>query len=174
MNRHRFLITLISFAVLGLLAGCEEEVSPPPVAAPQKVAAPPASQTAAPAPEVVAPPPERYVYDPSGRRDPFEPLTAVKKPIVQKDTPLTPLENFDLGQLRLIGVIVGKGESTAMVVAPDGKSYILKRGVKIGRNNGKVIEIKPDAVLVEERYYDFSGEVRKSVESIQLPKREGV
>lgn len=175
MIRKRLQFILVAFAATILLFGCGEETPAPPPAAPQKVAAPPPGEVAPPsASETQAPPPQRYVYDPSGRRDPFEPLTMVKKPIAQKNEPLTPLEKFDLAQLRLIGVILGKGEPRAMVVAPDGKSYILKKGVKVGKNDGRVVGIKPDAVLVEERYYDFSGEIRKSVESIQLPKREGV
>jgi type IV pilus assembly protein PilP len=175
MNRKRLQLIIVAFAALFLLFGCGEEAPAPPPAEPQKIAAPPPRDVAPPsAPETLAPPPPRYVYDQSGRRDPFEPLTTVKKPIAQQDAPLTPLEKFDLGQLRLIGVIIGMGEPRAMVIAPDGKSYILKKGIKVGKNNGRVVGIKGDAVLVEERYYDFSGEIRKSVESIQLPKREGV
>ena len=175
MTRKRLQLIIVAFAALFLLFGCGEEAPAPPQAEPQKIAAPPPRDVAPPsAPETPAPPPPRYVYDPSGRRDPFEPLTTVKKPIAQQDAPLTPLEKFDLGQLRLIGVIIGMGEPRAMVIAPDGKSYILKKGIKVGKNNGRVVGIKADAVLVEERYYDFSGEIRKSVESIQLPKREGV
>jgi type IV pilus assembly protein PilP len=165
---------LVAFVALFLLSGCSEEAPAPP-AAPQKVAAPaPSSVALPPAPEVVAPPPPRYVYDPTGRRDPFEPLTMVKKPILQQNTPLTPLQKYDLGQLRLIGVIVGKGEPRAMVIAPDGKSYILKKGTMVGKNDGVVVRIKSDTVQVEERYYDFSGVIRKNIELIQLPKREGV
>ena len=50
---------------------------------------------------------------------------------------------------------------------------ILKKGIKVGPNEGTVVGITPEAVLVEERYYDFSGEIRKSKQAIQLPKREG-
>jgi type IV pilus assembly protein PilP len=175
MTRNRLQLIIVALAALLLLSGCGEEAPAPPPATPKKVAAPPPTAFApSPAPETPAPPAPRYVYEPSGRRDPFEPLTAIKKPIAQADVPLTPLEKFDLGQLRLIGVIIGKGEPRAMVIAPDGKSYILKKGIRVGKNDGRVVGIKADAVLVEERYYDFSGEIRKSVESIQLPKREGV
>jgi type IV pilus assembly protein PilP len=177
MFRHRLHLILVALAALSLLYGCGEETpAPSPPSPPQKVAAPPPVQPA-PAPaaetaaEAAAP---RYVYDPAERRDPFEPLTLVRKPLAAQDAPLTPLQRFDLGQLRLIGVIVGKGEPRAMVVAPDGKSYILKKGVKVGRNDGKIVDITAEAILVEERYYDFSGEIRKSTQEIQLPKREGV
>jgi type IV pilus assembly protein PilP len=66
------------------------------------------------------------------------------------------------------------GASKAMVVAPDGKSYVLAKGVKIGKNNGVVIEINSDAVRVEEKYYDFSGNVIENIQEIAVPRREGV
>ncbi len=116
----------------------------------------------------------KYVYEPAGRRDPFLALIKIRKTFSENGQPLTPLQKFDLGQFRLIGVIVGRNEPMAMVMAPGGKSYVLKRGVKIGKNAGMVIDIREDAVVVEERFYNFAGEHRTSVQEIQLPKRQGV
>jgi type IV pilus assembly protein PilP len=117
---------------------------------------------------------EKYVYNPIGKRDPFEnPLKRNVEVSPESGIPLTPLQKYDLGQFRLIGVIVGKGEPRAMVVAPDGKSFILKKGIKIGKNDGSVIDITTDSVLVKEKYYDFAGEIRTSVQEIKLPKRGG-
>jgi len=176
MHQKPFSAVFIALAAITLLAGCGEDIPQTEPAPSQKVAAPsPRVQPEPSAPaESAEPAPMRYVYDPSGRRDPFAPLTAVKKPLDLQDVQLTPLQKFDLGQLKLLGIIIGKGIPRAMVSAPDGKSYILKKGVMVGRNEGVVVEITPEAVQVEERYYDFSGEIRKSVQSIQLPKREGV
>lgn len=177
MNRKSFLIILLVPIALAF-AGCGDntpESSPPP--APRKVAAPPPPKQAVPdtprEAEAEQEPP-RYVYDPKGRRDPFESLLDLKKSVVDVEVPLTPLQKYDVGQLRLIGMIIGKGEPRAMVIAPDGKSYILKKGVKAGKNDGTVIDITQDAVLVKERYLDFSGEVRTGVQEIMLPQREGV
>ncbi len=127
-------------------------------------------------PEAAEPLPPAYVYDPSDLRDPFVPLLEVKKAALtpQVSVPMTPLQKFDLGQFRLTAVIVGKGEPRAMVSAPDGKSYILKKGIMIGKNNGKVVGIKKEAVLVDEKYYDFAGKVITKQQMIELPKREGV
>ena len=61
-----------------------------------------------------------------------------------------------------------------MVIAPDGKSYILSEGVKIGKNSGVVITITSESVLVEEKYFDFSGNVIENIQEITVPKREGV
>ena len=74
----------------------------------------------------------------------------------------------------LVGVIVGKGAAKAMVVAPDGKSYVLAKGVKIGKNNGVIIGITSEAVSVREKYYDFSGNVIENIQEIIVPRREGV
>ena len=83
------------------------------------------------------------------------------------------MQRYDIQQFRLVGVIVGKGAPRALVVAPDGKSYILSKGVKIGKNSGVVIDITGDAILVEEKYYDFSGNVIENIQEISVPRREG-
>jgi len=167
------LILGLCLTVLGM-GGCTEEgTAPAPPAPATKQAAQPKPAEVVKTPTEVAPERE-FVYDPSGKRDPFEPLVEVRKPVVEQEAPLTPLQQYDLGQFRLIAAIVGKGEPTAMIEAPGGKSYVLKKGVKIGRNNGTVIDITSQAVSVEERYYDFSGAVRKSINQIEFPPREGV
>ena len=164
-------------AALVMLAGCGEKESRPTaeVPAPRKV---PASTVKKQAPEVKAPEAEKappaYVYEPAGKRDPFEPLLTVRNPLVDPGEPLTPLQQFELGQFKLAGIIVGKAEPMALVLAPGGKSYILKKGVKIGKNAGTVVAIEQDGVQVEEKFYDFSGTYRKSIQKIQLPEREGV
>ena len=159
-----------------LFAGCGEEIpenSPVPPPAKKAISSPPKPvEDSTPAEDVSEPAPPKYRYDPTGR-DPFESLLEVKKP-VSSERALTPLQKFDIGQLRLIGVIIGKGDPKAMVVAPDGKSYILKKGIKVGKNDGTVIGVTRDAVVVQERYIDFSGEVRTVVQEIMLPQREGV
>lgn len=176
MSRNVLIVGVLALSFLVQLSGCGEqarEPSPPP---PQKAAVPKVKKVEpVPPPEAVPEPavPE-YRYDPVGRRDPFESLLTVKKPVSSVSVPLTPLQKFDVGQLRLIGMIIGKGEPRAMVIAPDGKSYILKKGVKVGRQDGTVIDINQDAVLVEERYVDFSGEVRTGIQEIALPEQEGV
>jgi len=165
------MILLVSF-----LSGCEQEKSTPRPSrpAPKKAAVPKADkkqQNETAKVEEKAPP--EYVYDATGRRDPFEnPLQEFQAPVVAEE-PLTPLQKFDLGQLRLIGVILGKGEPTAMVIAPDCKSFILKKGVKVGKNNGVVVKIDPAGVQIEEKYYDFTGEVRTNTKELRLSQRGG-
>ena len=118
---------------------------------------------------------EPFVYLAEGRRDPFVPLSRIRRPIGgDSEEPATPLQSYDLIQFKLVGVVVGMGESKAMVTAPDGKSYILAKGVKIGKNNGVVLEISSEVILVEEKYYDFSGNIIENIQEITVPKRGGV
>ncbi len=163
-----FLITLA-------LCGCGDSTQPlPPAAQPRQTVAPAKVSVEELSAEEAGPTAPEYVYNSLGRRDPFVSPMEIRRLIVPEDTPLTPLQNYDLSQLRLTGVIVGMKKPKAMISSPDGKNFIVELGTKIGKNNGVVVEINRDGVLAEEVYYDFSGEIRKSIQSIQLPKREGV
>ncbi len=162
------------FVFAGLI-GCSEEPSSSPAAKNTKsIKTPAAKQIAAPEVEAVEEEKVEFVYVTEGRRDPFVPLSRIRKPIEPTDEPATPLQSYDLVQFRLIGVITGRGEPKAMVIAPDGKSYMLAKGVKIGKNNGVIIEMNSEVILVKEKYYDFSGNIIENIQEIAVPKREGV
>lgn len=169
LTRFSFLISLVLFA------GCGDEPAPQPSPPPpaKKVSPPPNAIAAVEAPDEPPPPPP-YRYVPEGKRDPFVPPTIAPRRVVDESVPLTPLQKVDLNQLRLMIVLVGKGEPRAMVQAPDGKSYILKRGTKVGKNDGVVKEINKEAVVIEEKYIDFSGKTITNLLLISLPKRAGV
>ncbi len=173
--RRLLILIAVSLFLLGL-AGCEENApAPAPVhkARPKPKPKPKvvAKAEAVPAKKDVA----EYVYSPNGMRDPFVPLLQVRKPVKgKKAVPLTPLQKFDLPQFRILGIIIGKGEPTAMVAAPGGKSFIVRKGTKIGKNNGVITKITSDGIYVQEKYYDFSGAVRVNEQVIKLPPRRGV
>lgn len=173
---YRFFLPGILLTVFALLVGCGETESKPEAKA--SVSNKAETRTVKKQAPEIAPPeiekaPPAFVYSATGKRDPFEALLTVQKPVTDGQ-PLTPLQKFDLGQFRLAGIITGKDEPMALVMAPGGKSYILKKGVKIGKNAGTVVGVEQDGVIVEEKFYDFSGAFRKSIQKIQLPEREGV
>ncbi len=171
-----YLCLICGVFILAGLVGCTEEPSQPPQKKSATVAPPPANKP--PAPDVKqqeAPKEPEFTYVSEGRRDPFVPLSKIRRPLEDAPAePATPLQRYDLNQFRLVGLIIGKGASKAMVSAPDGKSYVLAKGVKIGKNNGVVIDINSGAVVVKEKYYDFSGNVIENLQEITVPKREGV
>lgn len=169
---RNFLLLLLTSSLL-LAVGCSEDSAP--VKKQQKSTQKRVQKQAAAQDTPVAKKEKKeFVYDPAGKRDPFRPLVAVRLPAEDANVPLTPLQKFELSQFRLIGVIVGKGEPRAMVVAPGGKSYVLKKGQKIGKNHGVVIDIDSETVQIEEKFLDLAGSVTKSIQEISLPPRQGV
>jgi type IV pilus assembly protein PilP len=118
-------------------------------------------------------------YNPLGKIDPFEPLfkdepeLAPSKSKREKRIPRTPLENIDLGQLKLVGVILASSGNRALVQEASGKGYIIKEGTYIGVNSGKVTEIKNDRVIVEEEIEDVVGKPTIRNKELVLPKPPG-
>jgi type IV pilus assembly protein PilP len=169
---RRYELLKASLLALGLLVGCDKDqpanvVPPPPqaVAKPPAIAVPPPEETAPVAPDEV-----RYVYPAEGRRDPFVPVVGRSV----SSFAANPLESFDLMQFQVRGLIIGLGEPKALVAAPDGKAYILKKGLRIGKSNGVIRDINRERILVEEQYQDLSGATRTNIQEIKVPKRGGV
>ncbi len=162
------------FIFSGLIGCSEEPSSSQPAKKRVAVKAPAKKRVSAPVVKKEVEKEVAFVYVTEGRRDPFVPLTRIRRPIGDTGEPVTPLQRYDLTQFKLIGVIIGVGESRAMVTAPDGKSYILAKGIKIGKNNGVILEISSEAIRVEEKYYDFSGNIIENIQEIPVPKRGGV
>jgi len=172
---------LIISCVLVALAACDEKApeAPAPSAKtqPEKTAAAKvvtgAIEGTATTVEVRPP---KYTFVTENRRDPFQPFLLIKRP-VDADADLsaqTPLQQYDTSQYKLSAVIVGYGQPMVMVIAPDGKSHVVRKGMKIGKNSGTVIQINKEGFLVEEKYRDLSDVVRTNILEIKLPKREGV
>ena len=110
-----------------------------------------------------------YVYSPVGKRDPFRSFILERK--AEADASVKgPLEQFDLGQLSLTGV-VWKGERRrALVLDPSGQAYIVAEGDRIGKNEGRVVQIGDDLMVVRESYVDFQGE--KTTKEIEMRVRQ--
>jgi type IV pilus assembly protein PilP len=101
-------------------------------------------------------PPSVTGYDPSGRRDPFAPVLQQLSP-GQIDLTLPPLQRVGLTDMNLIAVIWGAYGYTAMVQMPDGNGYAVRKGTRIGPNNGVVSAITEKGIVVQERFTDVYG-----------------
>ncbi len=95
-------------------------------------------------------------YDPSGRRDPFAPVLQQLTP-GQIDMTLPPLQRVGLTDMNLIAVVWGAYGYTAMVQMPDGNGYSVRKGTRIGPNNGVVSAITEKGIVVQERFTDVYG-----------------
>lgn len=168
----------VSISVIGIVLGivlvsclgCEQEAPPPPPPAKvEKTEPPPPTEDA----EAEEPPkPSPTPYDPVGRREPFKSLIVEEIPAAE-DVVLTPppeeivspLQEYDLDELKLTGIIIGGLGDYARVKAPDGKSYTINIGTLMGKHEGKVISISDNIVLVKETIRYESG----NVEEVETP-----
>jgi type IV pilus assembly protein PilP len=103
-----------------------------------------------------------YLYDPTGKTDPFASFIAKREKIEkrQKRKPQTYLETLDLSQLKLSVIIVSPTGKWAMVRDSKGLGHVIKEGTGIGTNGGVVHEIRAGEVIIREEYEDFRGQVQ--------------
>jgi type IV pilus assembly protein PilP len=114
-----------------------------------------------------------YSYNPAGKPDPFKPfiqLTPVREG--SRTGPLTPLQKYDISQLKLVAILSTPEGNVALVEDATGKGYFVKKGTWIGKNDGKVTKILKDKVIIEEVYQDIFGQTKTNEISIFLHKTE--
>ena len=160
-------VLLASCFSLFLIAGCKKEEKAPVQAMPVKKAVAPVQ---APVTTVIK---EEYVYSPAGKRDPFMPFISMEKKAMQVKVPITPLQLYDLTDLRLVGVIILPGKKVVMIEDPTGKGYHISEGTLIGKNGGRVVEIRKDEVVVEEKYINEMAQTRTRKVSITILREQG-
>ncbi len=169
MTRFTVLSVLL---ILVFVSGCgEEDVAPPPPPAAPAPKPKPAAPKPAAAAQIPAAATEttvvEYTYDVS-IRDPFQPAVGLAKDRIVNPT-CGPLCEYDLSQFRIRGIIWGIAEPVATMQAPNGKAYIAKVGVPIGKNNGKIVSITADGLVVLEKYVNYKGEVVTNRVDVRLP-----
>ena len=147
----KFLIVLI--LLLGMMFGlvaCDKP-APPPVVRRTKPVAKKESKAPSEKKETASQKEPTISYNPQGLVDPFKPFIQIgsaSKPV--EGIPKTPLQEYDLSQLKLTAIILtGDENSCAMVEDSAGKGFTLKKGTYIGKRGGKVKAIQKDRVLVE-------------------------
>jgi type IV pilus assembly protein PilP len=173
LKRSKFIF--LSMAFLFLLTACEGGAPPPPP--PSKARAPWAEKKKAEPVQVVEKKepekkPEEFVYNPAGKPDPFKPFIELEQKGRVSSAHLTPLQKYDISQLKLVAIITGGQGSIALVEDAQGKGYFLRKGTLIGRNDGKVKQILKDRVVIEEVYQDIFGQTKANEISLFLHRAE--
>jgi Tfp pilus assembly protein PilP len=115
-------------------------------------------------------------YSSTGKIDPFVPLikaTVIKKPNLPKppnDTFKTLLEKIDLSQLKLTAIVIrDRAGNRGLVQEASGKGHIVVLNTKIGTRGGKVVEIKKDRLIIEERGQDDFGKIIAKKRELTFP-----
>ena len=107
-------------------------------------------------------------YDVTAHRDPFQPPQLGGALDAR-----TPLETYQLGQLKLVGVVAQSSEGRrAMVEDSKGLGYIITTGTPIGSSGGVVRSIEPRRVVIEESTRDFYGDVKPKEVVMELPQED--
>jgi type IV pilus assembly protein PilP len=173
------LLSALLLAALLVFTGCtKKEQAPPPSAPP------------APKPAVKVQPPVQTQstsaqrageprLDFSKRKDPFKPYVPEGVMAAHKERPavaartgnLLPIQSFDVNKFTVSGIIVGLKDNTALVVDPTGRGYVIKEGMLIGNNDGRISRIRPSSVEVVEPFRDDKGHIRKRTVMLSLKKK---
>lgn len=117
---------------------------------------------------------EGYVYDPTGKRDPFRPFRALQ-PGGDSTAPskvsksVDPLLRWELEKLQVVGILWEVNRPRAMVRDPDGAVYTVLKNSKIGRNEGIVSAIHEGEIVVVETFY-VDGQTQKESKVMEFRK----
>jgi Tfp pilus assembly protein PilP len=114
---------------------------------------------------------EPYTYTSAGNRDPF--LSLIKPKTSRERTEgATPLESYDLSQMKLVAVVSDARKGYALLRLPDGKHYTALLGTPMGLHAGKITSILSDSIVVEEHLYDYKGRLKTEEKILRLRKEE--
>lgn len=176
-KKNKVVFLTVFFAVVSLsIMGCGKKESQPNTApqAKQPVVKKPVVQQQLSSSRTADP--SSLAVDFSTKKDPFKPYAALisgpQGPKKNRYGQIIPILNYDLAQFSVKGIIVGLKENSALIVDPTGKPYVVKVGMEIGRNEGKITKITSTYIQVFEQYRDEAGKLKKNTTKLMLPKKE--
>lgn len=177
-------VALLALSLAVALAACGDKPAPArPAPRPATPAAPAATAATAAGPTAPADAsaekdkkaeaaPE-WSYSSVGKRDPFRSflseLSAQSGNLATRCS--TPLGRFEVEQLRLVAVVTGLEDPVAMVQAPNGVGYTLRRGACIGKNGGIVAAVRTGEVIISEWAIRADGSRDATQTVLRLPKQ---
>jgi type IV pilus assembly protein PilP len=162
---------LAFLGALALAAGCSEKKPIAPARPPPPAAATAVAAKSEPKPDDAAA--REWAYSSVGKRDPFRSFLVELDPTaggLAVTKCATPLGRFELEQLKLVAVVTGLDDPVAMVEAPNGIGYSLKRTACVGRNGGVVSAVRSGEVVISEWAIRADGTRDRTQTVLRLPK----
>ena len=156
--------------------GCSKEPAAPQPVVKRQAPSPEAKAPEAKVAEAPAKKAEQVaLYDPRGKRDPFVSFIKVedRRKAGTDTSALPPLQRYDLGELKFVGVIWTKTGARGLVEDAEGKGYSVTVGTRIGRSGGVVSRITGKEILVREEFVGNRGEKIFRESGIQLTTAGG-
>jgi type IV pilus assembly protein PilP len=142
--------------------------APKPAAAPGAPGAPGVPDAPAFAPVTD----KEFSYDPTGLRDPFRSFEWERDLLAETEM-RGPLEEFDVSQLSVVGVVWNVGNARALIQDPSGQGFIVSEGARVGKNEGRIIKIDDSVVVVKETYVDLMGQESTKDIELRIRRSEG-
>jgi type IV pilus assembly protein PilP len=173
-----YIAFIISFVIV--VAGCTSDNQPPQNAEARREARKKAKEEKNSAPEVAVveksqSDKEPYSYTSAGKPDPFVPLIAdiLAKSKTEASSSrdkeyLTPLQKYELKDLKLVAVVVSDNEPTAMLEDPTGYGYFVRKGMLVGPNDGVVERVIPNGLIIKEKFYNSLGEEEPKISTLTI------
>jgi Tfp pilus assembly protein PilP len=113
-----------------------------------------------------------FTYDPTGLRDPFRSFEWERDLLAETEV-RGPLEEFDVSQLSVVGVVWNVGNARALIQDPSGQGFIVGEGARVGKNDGRIIKIDDSVVVVKETYVDLMGQESTKDIELRIRRSEG-
>src|SRR4029450_13037569 len=141
-----------------------------PAAAAQPQTPPPAPPAPPPASQAPQPPPETYIYQSSGRRDPFLSPFGGNNETRQTSRRGDGPAGMTLAEISVRGILQSRGTLVAMVQGPDNKTYIVHQGDKL--LDGTIKSVTAQGLIVIQEVNDplslvKQREVRKLLRTLE-------
>ena len=122
---------------------------------------------------------ESYSYSVDIQRDPFKASVAMVKNTPQKrrsTSKIRPsdvrnreeLERYPLESLVMVGIMNNDGDNWAIIKAPDGSIFRVKKGNYMGENHGKILKITEAKISLKEIIADGLGGWKERKNKITL------
>jgi type IV pilus assembly protein PilP len=113
-----------------------------------------------------------FTYNPTGLRDPFRSFEWERDKLAEAEV-RGPLEEFDVSQLSVVGVVWNVGNARALIQDPSGQGFIVGEGARVGKNEGRIIKIDDSVVIVKETYVDLMGQESTKDIELRIRRSEG-
>jgi type IV pilus assembly protein PilP len=178
-NKRAILLPVLVASLLLTAFGCGKKDQPVPAQPMPKPVIKPAApvQTQASSAKTATPP--HVLLDFTNKKDPFKPVIAAQ-PVKEQSKPtpavrkgeVLPIQSYEVNKFRVAGIIAGLKENTALIIDPAGRGYVVREGMMIGSNDGRISRITPKALEVIEQYRDDNGHLRKRTIILSLAKKQ--
>jgi type IV pilus assembly protein PilP len=115
-------------------------------------------------------PATEFVWDPTGKKDPFRPFKAPRILRSDSETQVDPLTLLELSNISVVAVLWNTTKPRAIIQDGGGSRFTIFRNTKIGTNSGFVADIREGEIVVIETFDDGFGNVVKEPKVISMKK----